>query len=133
MSYLIQLKLKTIKELPVLSPLDNFAIEGLYQDHQVYETVEGLLPQLKDDTVKMINVLRYARHYLKCGRAEDAEIAVSDFAVKLNECGLPIKLSQLIESIYTEAFPEADWITMPLLEDSELAIIQKDILSETGY
>ncbi len=123
-------QVKFIKEDPVLSPLDQFALEDIYLDRLGYETVERLLPQLEKKTVQMIRVLRHTRHALRCGGYEHLEVPVSEIATTLEACGLPVLIGHQIETLYQNRFPQVHSITMEQLEEHELELIKLEMLNE---
>ena len=114
----------------MLSPLDPFALEDIYQDRLAYETVERLLPQLEKKTVQMIRVLRHTRHALRCGGYDHLEVPVSEIATTLEACGFPELIGLQIEGLYQKRFPQVYSITMEQLEEQELELIKIEMLNE---
>tara|TARA_Y100001968_G_scaffold330663_1_gene383148 strand:+ start:586 stop:954 length:369 start_codon:yes stop_codon:yes gene_type:complete len=114
----------------VLTKLDHFSLEDIYEDRLAYETVERVLPKLKPKTVQLIRILRFARHYIRSGGQDHLEIPVSEIADTLALTGVPDVIGKKIEHVYQNKFPWIHSITMQQLEEHELELIRQEIMEE---
>jgi len=112
----------------MLSPFNQYDLDAIYQNQINIETVEKIVPNLPELLSKAINIFRFIRYYLVEGGLETADIPVTEISLYLEQVGLPITISDQIEILFEQQFPNIYCINFKILEEMELVLIKKYIL-----